>query len=284
MYDEDLETFKSLSELKTIIDNYNSNNEQNKYATLCSELNSYFTPYILVDEEKMDYNYNIIAEKLVNANINTLVDTDDVSTDDDVKQRQYFIQKYNTALTKLNMIDSTENKMIVDRTNITPNDEMQIESFLTLPEPVIRFSKINLPGTSILDKANLNLHFLNYWQLLKKIKNINTITIDTLETEVEFEENNFANNIKRFVLNLSDEERNEQTKMKIYEKFINNITPKIRIIFGLMKKYITGKLSIVNVVSYLEPYLIYSDDLTFKQYEEIQHFIDEKISEYNKIL
>jgi NAD-dependent SIR2 family protein deacetylase len=82
--------------------------------------------------------------------------------------------------------------MITDRTNITPNDEMQIESFLTLPEPVIRFSKINLPGTSILDKSNLNLHFLNYWQLLKKIKNINTVTIDTLEAEFEFEENNFG--------------------------------------------------------------------------------------------
>jgi hypothetical protein len=49
-----------------------------------------------------------------------------------------------------------------------------------------------------------------------------------------------------------------------------------------MKKYITGKLSIVEVVSYLEPFLIYSDDLTYMQYVEIIDFINEKISEYNK--
>ena len=49
-----------------------------------------------------------------------------------------------------------------------------------------------------------------------------------------------------------------------------------------MKKYITGKLSIVEVVSYLEPFLIYSDDLTYMQYVEIIDFINEKISEFNK--
>ena len=50
----------------------------------------------------------------------------------------------------------------------------------------------------------------------------------------------------------------------------------------IMKKYITGKLSIIDVVSYLEPFLIYPDDLTFKQYKDITEFIDEKISNYNK--
>ena len=49
-----------------------------------------------------------------------------------------------------------------------------------------------------------------------------------------------------------------------------------------MKKYIHGKLSIVDLVGYLEPFLVYSDDLTFKQYQEIIEFIDTKISEYNK--
>jgi len=48
-----------------------------------------------------------------------------------------------------------------------------------------------------------------------------------------------------------------------------------------MKKYIKGKLSIVDVVGYLEPFLIYTNDLTFKQYSEIVEFIDSKISEYN---
>ena len=64
----------------------------------------------------------------------------------------------------------------------------------------------------------------------------------------------------------------------IYVKFIKNIIPKTKILFNLMKKYITGKLSIVEVVSYLEPFLIYTDDLTYRQYVEITDFINSKIS------
>lgn len=51
-----------------------------------------------------------------------------------------------------------------------------------------------------------------------------------------------------------------------------------------MKKYIIGKLSITDVVSYLEPFLVYSDDLTYSQYKEITEFINLKISDYNKNL
>jgi hypothetical protein len=36
-----------------------------------------------------------------------------------------------------------------------------------------------------------------------------------------------------------------------------------------VKKYIHGKLSVVDVVDALSPFLIYMDDITFKQYEEI---------------
>ena len=35
-----------------------------------------------------------------------------------------------------------------------------------------------------------------------------------------------------------------------------------------MQKYITGKLSVIDVVGYLEPFMIYSDDITFMQFKE----------------
>ena len=75
---------------------------------------------------------------------------------------------------------------------------------------------------------------------------------------------------------------NSYTFDENYNKFVRNIIPKTRVLFNLMKKYITGKLSIVEVVSYLEPFLIYSDDLTFMQYREITEFINEQISNNNK--
>jgi len=277
---------KDIMKIKELVKNYQSNdlpNEQNKYATLYSELNQFFTPFNLIDDEN---SYGIINEEYTLSNINTIIDNleemySSIFSSNSIRNRRFVIQKYNTALTKLDTIDSTSSKLITVRTNITNNDILSIKSFITLPEPIMRFSKINLPGTSILDKANLNLSFLNYWQLLKKKTNVNTQFVDILKNDLEFNELNFANNIKNFVLSESDEIKS-MPRNEVYKKFIKNIIPKTKILFNLMKKYIKGKLSIVDVVSYLEPFLIYSDDLTFMQYQEIVEFLDEQISQYNK--
>ena len=52
------------------------------------------------------------------------------------------------------------------------------------------------------------------------------------------------------------------------------------VLFNLIKKYIDGKLTFVSVVNYLQPFLIYLDDISFKQYEEIIEFIETRIREY----
>ena len=284
---ENISLYSQMENMQELVENYKSNNlpaEQNKYSALYSELYPYFTPFSNVSEESMS---DIIIEKEVNTNINTVIDNltemySSIFNNNAVRSRRFIISKYNLANTKLDTVDSTSSVLITIRTNINNNDVMDIKSFITLPEPVIRFSRINLPGTNILDKTNLNLVFLNYWQLLKKKTNVNNIFVDNLETNFDFNEQNFVDNIKNYVLNLNYEDLKGLTKAEIYEKFVQLIVPKTKVVFNLMKKYIIGKLSIVNVVSYLEPFLIYSDDLTYMQYKEITQFIDEQISQYNK--
>ena len=277
---------KTLIDLKELIDNYKSNNmpsDQNKYAELYREIDrSYTVPFKELQDE--DLNGVIYELKTVN-NINTVINNledlySSVYSNNAVRSRRFVIQKYNTGLTKLDTIDSTGARMVTVRTNMTPDDYMSIKSVIFLPEPIIRFSKINLPGTSILDKVNLNNAFLNYWEFLRKNTNVNLNFIDSFEDEIQFNEQNFANNIKQYVLNLP--ETQDLTSSETYKKYLNHVIPKTRVLFNLMKKYITGKLSIVEVVSYLEPFLIYSDDLTYMQYVEIIDFISEKISQFNK--
>jgi hypothetical protein len=275
-----------LRNIKDLIENYKTDdlpNEQNKYSSLYSNINPYFTPFDSIDYENTG---GIITQKYVLTNINTVIDNleemySSIFSGNAIRNRRFVIQKYNTALSKLDTVDSTGAKLVTVRTNITNNDLLSVKSFITLPEPVIRFSKINLPGTNILDKANLNLSFINYWQLLKKKTNVNTIFVDNFEDKIDFNEQNFANNVKNFVLNESDELKGMNIN-EIYKKFVDNIIPKTKILFNLMKKYINGKLSIVDVISYLEPFLVYSDDLTFMQYIDITDFINDKISDYNK--
>ena len=277
---------KSLIDLKEIIDNYKSNNmpsDQNNYAELYREINKAYTiPFKeLQDEDLNGVIYELKSKNNINAVINNLEDLySSVYSNNAIRSRRFVIQKYNTGLTKLDTIDSTGGRMVTVRTNMTPDDYMSIKSFIFLPEPVIRFSKINLPGTNILDKVNLNNAFLNYWEFLRKNTNVNLNFIDSFDNTITFNEENFANNIKEYVLNL-----NETTSLTLnekYQKYLNHIIPKTRILFNLMKKYITGKLSIIEVVSYLEPFLVYSDDLTYMQYVEIIDFINTKISVFNK--
>jgi hypothetical protein len=275
-----------LSNIKDILDRYKSNTmpvDQNKYAALYSDLNPYFTPFDLIGDEDVGA---ILTEKIVKNDINVIIDNlgdfySSVFNNNNIRLRRFVIEKYNLGLTKLDTIESTNTNLKTVRVQISRPDTMSIKSFLFLPEPTIRFSKINLPGTDILTQANLNLVFLNYWEFLKKKTNVNDIFIDTFENSIDFNENNFANNIKQYILNLSDEELGTLTKNEIYSKFIKLIVPKTKVLFNLMKKYITGKLSIVDVVSYLEPFLVYSDHLTYMQYVDIIKFIDSRISQYN---
>ena len=85
---------------------------------------------------------------------------------------------------------------------LTNPDVIFISSFITLPEPTIRFSRINLPSSSILERSNLNHTFLNYWKLLKKNTKVHDININSLNKEIEYDEYNFVNNIKKYVLNI----------------------------------------------------------------------------------
>jgi len=283
-----LNTTQSVEYVKTIVGNYQSNefpDEQNKYVTFIKEINPYFTPFEELNAENL---HDIIYEKDVENNLNVIIDNLDdfyssVAKNDIIKMKRFVIQKYNLGINRLNALQITGSKMIAERVPLTSPDQLSLKSVVSLPEPAIRFSRINLPGTNIMDRSNLNDVFLNYWQLLKKNTNVKTIRVENINDELDFDSETFVSEIKNYVLTL-DESLNVDgmTKFDIYKKFLTSIIPKIKVLFALMKKYIHGKLSIVDIIGYLEPFLVYTDDLTYQQYNSIKTFLDSKISLFNK--
>ena len=270
-----------LTNLENIIHKFKISNlrkQENKYNDLIENINSFFTPFVMIDIENQS---DIIIDKTVNTDI-TVINVNDnnlysyaLEYEGVVHQKRFSIQKYNSGLNNIESKNYSLNK----QKSLTESDTMTIQSFITLPEPIIRFSKVNLPGTDILNKAVLSGTFINYWQLLKNNTNIESVI---LNDEYILNETNFVNNIKNYMFNLQTNEMNNSTNQQIYDLFIDKLVPKTRILFNLMKKYIHGKFSIVDVVDYLEPFLIYTHNLTYMQYVEIIHFINDKISEYNK--
>ena len=505
------EPYESINEIVNKYKSATSSEEENKYSIMFKELDPILRPFEYTHHENQQ---DIIAKKKVHANILAMVNNNDNyisyvsqgkgSTSPNGEQNviaesKYLRQQYNSVITQLHKENGSGNKLIVTKKTLIDADELEIKSIMTFPEPVIRFSRINLPGTNVLIKSNLNSSFFKYWEFfikrisiqekmaqsnpeidnikaqplnttlgidqngtisikllitnqqyaqaqvdsksqelatakinlaesesdlkkadpytthfekkinheialsvnafLKKIEDLNqqltsaqtklnkelankiskelTVTQTKLsdaekdladakyleEAQKNAEETNIPyseeikkkiqrarestkNKLKKKVdklkqkLSAAQEEKSQAdeelaaarardidqqedptakkqpntekqtekqmetqddeyefakkiTNYKIvptagltpdenYNKYIDAIIPNIKIIFNVMKKYINAKLSIVDVVSYLEPFLIYTDDLTYAQYKEITNYIDEQITDYNK--
>jgi hypothetical protein len=236
---------ENLSDIKNLFQRYKSNDtpsEQNKYYNLISELNPYLTPF---GETNIENNIDVIQDIEVANDLNAIIDNlgdfySSIVENDIVKTRKFVIQRYNLGATRLDVEQMTGKKMVSQRVNITAPDTLELKSIITLPEPTIRFSHVNLPGTSIYEKANLNSSFLNYWELLNENTSVNKITIDESDLSLEntdITNSSFAKNIKNFVLSRSESTR-ELSNYEIYKRFLQKVIPKTRVLFKLMKKYI----------------------------------------------
>lgn len=262
--------------------------EENKYAFLNKALNPYFTPF-----ENPENREKYLTSTLVNTDLQAVVDNEGdfyssvvksnvikignaIDYSNNINRKRFLMQEYNVGMTNIEINKIRGAGDITQRKNLTPNDRITIKSFLTLPEVNVRFSRVNLPATNIFIKANLNRHYLNYWNFLKRNTHVNTKIIENLDTPFNHDETNFVNDIKEYVL---DETITDDNK---YKKYLDIIIPKTRVLFNLMKQYINDKLSVYEVLTYLEPFLIYQQDLSFMQYEEINNFIKEKITDIKK--
>jgi hypothetical protein len=268
-------TYKSFDTLMTPFNSVNPSEENNVFTVSNG----------IIVEGNVESDINVIIDNLGDFYSSVAIKSEASKTrlyTSEIVSRRFVIQKYNLAAKKLHATNFKGQHLIANRVKVTENDPISINSIVTLPEPAVQFSHINLPGSNLLVKSNLNLHFLNYWQILKQKTNVTSVPIVGLDTELEYDEINFVDNIKQYFLNLTEYKKpNDISNADIYKIFLKTIIPKTLILFSLVKKYIKGRLSLVEVVNYMEPFKIYPSDLTYNQYREINKFIYNKIKEYN---
>jgi hypothetical protein len=275
------------NEIDRLNDEYHNNavpDSQNKYYYLNMHTNNVMLPYY----EPLD-KQNVIVQKSVETDMLTLSDNlndfySSVAKNNNAVKQRFVLSMSNTALSKLTSSDKKKVLQSAKRENMYQNDKVAITGFLTLQEPALLYSHINLPTTSILKKSQLSQMNFNYFSLLKKNTNIDTIEIKENDDSFKYDENSYLKNITGMifeeVVNYDDREKNEA-----YRQFLNKIIPKTKVLFNLMKKYIkqhNSSVSYSKIIQHLEPFLIYPDDITFKQYEIITNFINESILELKK--
>jgi len=286
---------EATTEEKNIVDRYEANTlgEGNKYMFLQRELNPYYTPFSeptnkedVVIQAPIHTNITALVDNL--GDFNSSVDGNDTFTSPHsankyerkrkVQRKRFALQNYNIGATGIEVTKVRGDNPIIRRKELTKNDRLDLKSIVTLPEPAVRFSRINLYTTTILDKANLNSNFLNYWQLLKDATRVKKTVISNIEKPYEHDADTFLKTVRNFMV---DEIPLPLTNTN-YSKFLQAITPKTKFLFNLIKPYLTGKLSINDILTYLEPFMIYHDDLTAAQYKDMNDYIIEKISDWRK--
>ena len=185
---------ENMSDFEKIFDNYKSNDtpvEMNKYVTMMKEMNPYMTPFENNTSDRMNQeitinqylNKDYIYNTSVNDNFEAIIDTlgdfySSVLTTNLIKSKRFVIGKYNLGVNKLETFSYVGNKSKTQVVSLTKPDSMNIKSIIMLPKDAVVFSRVQLPGTNIMEKANLNNTFLNYWQLLNKNTYIENHFID----------------------------------------------------------------------------------------------------------
>jgi hypothetical protein len=253
--------------------------DESKYYKLYQQLDDFMRPF---ENPSMSPQY--LASKEVRASMETIVNNlDDFyssvmkisGNSENIIRRRYVIQKYDLGLNKRS-IQTRGDREVVHTEVLTRPDKMTIQSLVVLPAPVMNYSRVHLPSTSILEKANLHLFPLMLFRILKKNKDIAPFIIEDLEKELyEYdgeETDTFLKEIRHYVLS-----ENLKINDPDFEKFLQTIIPKTKTIIKIIRKYVTQKLSLVSVVQALEPFKIYSEDLSYTQYLEIRRFILEQI-------
>jgi hypothetical protein len=247
------------------------------YAAYMNKLSAQqFTPFV-----PPEYEDDYMVTQAVRDNLEAVIDNlgelkSSVVAGKELKTRRFVMQRYNLGLTRLNAISISANRMTANVVPMTPPDSLTLKSFIMLPEPAVSFSRINLHTINVLDKSLLNQHNLNYWQLLRKTTRISTRTIDDMDEHIAFNSRDFLSDVKEYVFSsdITDADR--------YAEYLRIVVPRTRVLFDLVKKHLVGSLTLSEIVNYLEPFMVYHRDLTYRQYTDMVGFLRERIRDHKR--
>ena len=275
---------ESLTSENDIIEMYKNNDfsdDENKYLQLFKSLNNFLTPFI-----DPTYPENSISVKNVQTDILTLVNnlgdlysSTAANEEGFIGKKQFLLEVYTRGLTYLK-----SNKLYP----LTSNDTINIKSILTLPLPALLYSRIHLPTTNILKRAELNDLNFSYWKIFNKNTNIRTVVIT--EDDIKNSKSLIRTEINnRFPYNpidiypteyILDEELLSQDNS--YENFLNTILPNNIEFFNRVKKIIDNNVSVYSVIHFLELFQIYQNNITYDQSVIINKFVEEEINNYKQ--
>jgi len=284
-----IDQYESISEQESVLNDYYKNqlnSEKSVYTSLFEKMEEGMTPFTepsfpenyLLPKRKVSENLESIVSNLNNF-YSTVFDLNEKR--ENYTRRRFIIQRYNLGHTKMEgKTVGNVGKKIYIREPITDNDTITVNSILVLPEPVIRFSAIDLPNTSILEQSGLSQNYFYLFRLLRENVEIQQTVIDHFDKDLDdttwlSSKPEFLRQINEFVLDESLEKDPHR-----FRRFLETMLPKTITIVELVKKHIRNNMTLKRAIDKMEPFKIYDSNITYQQYNKIRFFIKEQIKEF----
>ena len=163
-------------------------------------------------------------------------------------------------------------------------DRAAVNSLLYMPSSVIDYTKLYLPGSSILQKSNKHMNLLYPFTLLtnkmKKSMNIQEVVVKSDKPDSNDQLIPLEKNLRHVKLEPYQEILEDKSDMEKYKLFLQHSIPNI---FTIIHEFVKKNEHIYNLSQYmdqLEPFYIYHKDVSFKAGETIKFNIRDNIQEY----
>ena len=252
------------------------------YSSYYENINENFTPFT---------NFENDNKKEVKCNLDAIVDNFDnyysnsyskmlktVAKKYEVQNRRFVIQKYNLGMSKMLEHTMKSGKTVYVRGAMTQNDAANVKSLLMLPNSAVHFSRVDLPGTCVIDRVNLSHNWLYYFNLLRTKTNVEKLSAKTPIDYENMDDSHFASKMIGF----SADDGNKGIN---YSEFLNNVIPRSRSIIHMLREKVPNPYSFYNMISFFEPFLIYPDNITYsaKTAQDKRNDNNQKGGAYNEI-
>lgn len=277
-----------IENLNSVIYKWTSNSSKDKINDYTAYINNLLNVYNNTSNKyTSDFNSINFNSLNVNTQLHTINDIYDdfysYCINDNLIDKSRFSSEIFNEGQKMLQTDYINNKRIYNFKDLTPNEKIIIISFITLPLPILNFSKINLEYTNIYNKSNLNINFLNYFELLNNDTYINKFILDEskfgeyINTHNTIHDNKFLEHICNFSIeDNSSHGANEKLNL-LLESFIPTNSSAIKYL-SETNKYVNYK----SLIQDIQTLNIDMYNLNKKDFNIINKLFNENIENYKK--
>ena len=192
-----------------------------------------------------------------------------------IMQTPFQMNRYTSAINYIQQHQLTKSTYTNTFHTLIAEDDINVRGLLTLPSECFKYSRVKLAGTDMIARANLGVTVPMFSRLLDKSTQITSLKIDNIDAPSDLDQDFSGKFFKEYSYI-----GNETVS---YDEFLDYFIPTTANIIEKNKNRFSFKhLTVSSIMSELEPYSLYTQDLTLSHYNSINAIIRGNVKHYSK--